>query len=630
MVTTNCAQTIQSKNESAFSKVNEANKKVISNPESAFDLALIAVEISKTNKNPKAEASAYNTLGTLYYNSGKYQKAIDYFTKAKTIYSKVSDTKNEEYALKYLAKSNEALGRNDLSISYNNQAEQKASSDSAKTGYRLYNSKIKKKQGKKKEAINDLELELKNNTKLSKKEKIDIYLELGDLYISEKDTVKGFKLIDQALEQSSQGANGFFTDTTTISTLNSASGIYETYGWTAKNIETQGMYENIAAKNNDVALQSAASNNLGNAYLNTNDLSKAIEKFEYSNNALDTITLSASNASASYMISKDEIEAAEKLSLAYEKAGQFDKALAAYKRYVGMVDSAKEANLKGKFTNELLSAKYQIQESRIQDLEMRQKEREKSIRRQRWMILGLLVGLGLLLFLTYFLVKNIRQKQKSNALIRLASLRSQMNPHFIFNSLNSVNRFISENDEVKANSYLADFSKLMRSVLNNSNKDAVTLGEEMKTLNIYLSLEHARFDDRFNYEIEVDSNIDHQEVAIPTMLIQPYLENAIWHGLRYREKDGFLRLGINQKAEYLEVQIEDNGIGREESQRLKTSNQKDYTSTGISNTKERIELLNKLYKTQLKVTIADLKEGTAAIGTKVTLQIPILQQEEYA
>ena len=170
----------------------------------------------------------------------------------------------------------------------------------------------------------------------------------------------------------------------------------------------------------------------------------------------------------------------------------------------------------------------------------------------------------------------------------------------------------------------------MRSVLNNSNKDAVTLGEEMKTLNIYLSLEHARFDDRFNYEIEVDSNIDHQEVAIPTMLIQPYLENAIWHGLRYREKDGFLRLGINQKAEYLEVQIEDNGIGREESQRLKTSNQKDYTSTGISNTKERIELLNKLYKTQLKVTIADLKEGTAAIGTKVTLQIPILQQEEYA
>ena len=157
------------------------------------------------------------------------------------------------------------------------------------------------------------------------------------------------------------------------------------------------------------------------------------------------------------MISKDEIEAAEKLSLAYEKAGQFDKALAAYKRYVGMVDSAKEANLKGKFTNELLSAKYQIQESRIQDLEMRQKEREKSIRRQRWMILGLLAGLGLLLFLTYFLVKNIRQKQKSNALIRLASLRSQMNPHFIFNSLNSVNRFISENDEVKANSYLADF-----------------------------------------------------------------------------------------------------------------------------------------------------------------------------
>jgi len=639
---------------SAIEKVNQANKKVISNPESAFDLALKGVELSKTNKNQKAEASAYNTLGTLYYNAGKYQKAIDYFSKATKIYFTVSDTKSEEYALKYLAKSNEALGRNDLSISYNNQAEQKATSDSAKTSYRFYNSKIKRKQGKETEAIKGLEWELSNNNSLSKKEKIDIYLELGDLYLSKKDSAKGVDLIDQALTESSSINGKMVADSLTINTLNSASGIYLNNGYSEQNVKTQTYFWDFGGRTNDTALKLAASNNLGDAYLQSENIPEAIASYEYTVNHLaansaitsgDVVTLSdhlnnnvafdisGSGALAftdAPSISLDQIQAVEKLSKAYEKSGNYDKALSTYKQYIALVDSAKELELKGKLNNELLSAKYQIQESKIKDLELRQRERERAIKNQRWTILGLLTGLALLLLLTYFLVKNIRQKQKSNSLIRLASLRSQMNPHFIFNSLNSVNRFISENDEVKANSYLANFSKLMRSVLNNSNKESVALSDELKTLQIYLSLEHARFEDRFNYEIEVDSEIHLQNVEIPTMLIQPYLENAIWHGLRYKENNGFLRLGITQNKHFLEVEIEDNGIGRKESERLKTTHQKDQTSTGISNTKERIDILNKLNQTQLKVNIEDLSDGDTALGTKVTIQIPIIQQEEYA
>ena len=167
-------------------KLDDANKKVISSPSEAFDLAGEALVLSKSKKDKKSEASAYNTLGTLYYNAGDYQKAIDFFTKAKNIYATTSDAKNEEYTLKYLGKSYEALNENEKSIGYYSKAEEKSVSSSDKNDYKLNNSKIKRKQGKSEEVIDELEQELKNNKTLNKRQKIDIYLELGDLYLEDK------------------------------------------------------------------------------------------------------------------------------------------------------------------------------------------------------------------------------------------------------------------------------------------------------------------------------------------------------------------------------------------------------------------------------------------------------------
>lgn len=592
-------------------KLDEANKQALKNPSQAFDLATEALELSFETKNKKAEASAYNTLGTLYYNTGDYSQAVNYFTKAKTIYEKVTDTKNEEYALKYLAMSYEALNQTDKSISYYSRAEQKTTSPKDKADYKLANSKVKKSQGKNKEAIADLEQELYTNKSISPKQKIDIYLELGDLYLATNEKEKGIQTINKAIEES-QKTKTTSADTLSISTLNYAWTIYDKNGLTSENIVTQQRAYTTAQSINNIELSNAATYNMGLSYIESNP-KKAIQYFEA--NAKNT---------RNKPTEKDHIRAIEKLSEAYEKSGEYDKALEKYKEYVKLVDSIKASEMESKLTNELLSAKYKVQENKIKELETKQIEREKAIIRQRNTILTLTLGLVLFGLLTYLLVKNIKEKQKSNMVIQLASLRSQMNPHFIFNSLNSVNGFISNNDEVKANRYISDFSKLMRSVLNNSNNETISLQEELKTLQIYLALEHSRFEDKFDYDLTVDTDIDLEQTQVPPMLIQPYIENAVWHGLRYKENKGHLSININKHIQGIEVIIKDNGIGRKKSEELKTNHQRDYKSTGIRNTKERINLLNKLYKTNFQVLITDLTEDNLSIGTQINMILPTL------
>ena len=195
-----------------------------------------------------------------------------------------------------------------------------------------------------------------------------------------------------------------------------------------------------------------------------------------------------------------------------------------------------------------------------------------------------------------------------------------MNPHFIFNALNSVNNFIAKSDERSANRYLSDFSTLMRAVLENSDEDFIPLSKELELLELYTKLEHSRFSDKFDYAIIVDEDIDIDAFQIPPMLLQPYIENAIWHGLRYREDKGFLKIELKQKDKFaLEISITDNGIGRKNSAALKTQNQKKQKSKGMGNIKKRIEILNDMYKDKVDVFISDLE--TNGTGTKVLFTI---------
>jgi len=245
---------------------------------------------------------------------------------------------------------------------------------------------------------------------------------------------------------------------------------------------------------------------------------------------------------------------------------------------------------------------------------------QATVARQRIIIYGLLVLLVVIGTTSYFTYKNAQASKIANQLLALKSLRSQMNPHFIFNALNSVNHFIAQQDERAANKFLSEFSQLMRLVLENSQEDFIPLQQELDILALYLKLEHYRFRDKFDYTIDVDPSLNAEAMQVPPMLIQPYLENAVWHGLRYREEKGHLTLRFTLEAEHLVAEIKDNGIGRKRSAELKTAQQKKHQSTGLKNIRERLDILNKVYKTNYRVTIDDLPEGT---GTDVRVYLPV-------
>lgn len=221
----------------------------------------------------------------------------------------------------------------------------------------------------------------------------------------------------------------------------------------------------------------------------------------------------------------------------------------------------------------------------------------------------------------YFLFKNIQAKRKANQKLLLRSLRTQMNPHFIFNALNSVNNFIAKNDEKAANKFLTDFSRLMRRVLDHSKKDFISFEEEIELNELYLRLEHFRFRDKFNYSFKNDMVENGHDLTVPPMLIQPFIENAVWHGLRYKEGKGQLDVQISSENGKHIVSIQDNGIGRAKSKALKTANQKTYKSTGLENIERRVALINKLYKKNYAIEVSDLDPEAEDKGTLVKIFI---------
>ena len=321
-------------------------------------------------------------------------------------------------------------------------------------------------------------------------------------------------------------------------------------------------------------------------------------------------------------------DATRKLSEALIKKGDTEEGLAMIENYENIVDELyakkeQEISQAARFSRNLA-----IQQNRITALESdRALSRstyeltEERNKRQQLIIYSLIGGLVLLLITGFLMYKYIKQQRLANNLLALKSLRSQMNPHFIFNALNSVNSFIATNDERTANKYLSDFSHLMRSVLENSEEDFIPLKKEIELLDLYTKLEHFRFQDKFDYSIDVDEHIDIDEFQIPPMLLQPYIENAVWHGLRYKTEKGHLNIAIKSKSkDEITIAITDDGIGRERSKALKTANQKKQNSKGMNNIKKRVAILNEMYKDKVDVSIEDFQD-LQDTGTKVVVTL---------
>jgi LytS/YehU family sensor histidine kinase len=198
-----------------------------------------------------------------------------------------------------------------------------------------------------------------------------------------------------------------------------------------------------------------------------------------------------------------------------------------------------------------------------------------------------------------------------------------MNPHFIFNSLNAIQNFVLANDTDKAVNYLAKFSHLMRMILANSTASLITLKDELKALTYYIELEKLRFDDKFDYRIVKDPGIDDEFVEIPPMLFQPYVENAIIHGLVNSASPGLLEISLKRiNAGTLLCTIEDNGIGREKAIALRDKSGIKRQPRGMLITQERIEIFNKQNRKNFTVKVTDLKDSQGeAAGTRVEFTI---------
>ncbi len=207
---------------------------------------------------------------------------------------------------------------------------------------------------------------------------------------------------------------------------------------------------------------------------------------------------------------------------------------------------------------------------------------------------------------------------------KLASIKSQMNPHFVFNALNTIQSYIYLNDKKNAAEYLGKFSELTRMILDMSNREKVSLTEELRAIHLYLELELQRFEDKLQIDIQVHPAVEPDMVQIPSMLIQPYIENAIKHGLLHKHDNCKLNISFERKGQILEVIIDDNGIGRKRSAELQTIKTKEHQSFAMSANQKRLEILNKQYKNQISISILDKKnELGESAGTTISLFIPI-------
>ena len=347
--------------------------------------------------------------------------------------------------------------------------------------------------------------------------------------------------------------------------------------------------------------------NAAEVYMYVNDMEKAESYAQASLNAVKSLNNLYT-----------ETKSLQTLAKIQEKKGDYEEALKNYKAYSILNDSLINADRKV----EISRKEIQFEADKKEALALAETERQRFIKNAS--ILG---GIGIILASIFAFVL-YRRKQKADADkkeaefratvadVELKALRAQMNPHFIFNSLNSIGDYILKNDSQAASDYLGKFARLMRMTLENSDKKEITLMEDITLLRTYLGIEQKRFDHSFEFKIEVADDLDIDEVLIPPMLLQPFVENSIIHGLATKEKGG--KIDINFKAQNNELvcTVEDNGVGRKASKKSMRLNGKN--SKGIAITQNRIDVLNRTKNTNGAIKIID-----KTTGTKVVVTLPL-------
>ncbi len=617
----------QNKKVSSYSRwpentlLDSANYYVKTNPALAYDFVEQALEQAIKNKNRINEAECYTTIGNINYEVQQFDLAIDNYNKALLILSNSRNKKQELKIRKLLAKAHEANNNLDKSEAFYQESAQAAQSNS--DDKELKESKtnlanIYQKQGKEEEAIEELE------------EVRQMDIDDGNVqeqYLTNQRLIEAYtdNKPARAIELSEENEVIASSNQDTIALLNtlkSKADVYKNVGNQTEQLNVLQQSLEVRKQQDDYAGQSEDNLKISEVLVDQEKLNDAIAYLE------ESIELSERTGKID-----TKKKALKSLSSVYDRSGNYNRALTIYKEYVKAAEESARMREQKILENlelmqslakrlqriDMLENQKSLNDKTIELLEREKLVTERSIKQQRTIIIALIAGIILLFVAIYLVFKSSQQKRIANQLLALRSLRSQMNPHFIFNALNSVNSYISKSDDRSANKYLTDFSKLMRAVMENSKSDFVSLASEIQILELYLKLEHHRFKEKFDYTFEVDPDIDQENIQIPPMLIQPYIENAVWHGLRYKEEKGYLKVEMSNGGN-LTVLIEDNGIGRKKSMEIKTKNQLESVSTGLQNINNRLQIINQIHKTNLQVNIEDLDKENQT-GTRVIIDI---------
>ena len=371
----------------------------------------------------------------------------------------------------------------------------------------------------------------------------------------------------------------------------------------------------LAIKENDKYYLSNTYNTLGLTNIYVKQYKEAESNLK---NALDIAT--------KYNVQTIIVRANENLAILYEKLNNFEKAYFHHKQ--AKEESFKTFNARNLIYVRDLITEYKREKAanEIKELAKKNEIAQLQINRIRNLWILALCIIILIVIVFYFLIRQkTLQNEKKVLSLKQEALRSQMNPHFLFNALNSIKLYIINNNQKKATFYLNKFSKLMRKILEASSLQEISLAEEIKTMKLYMSIENIRFSNSIDFKIFASDDLNLETIKIPPLILQPFLENSIWHGLSSKKEDKKVRIDIKKSSyNFIEISITDNGIGRAASTKIKANKTINKKSVGIDLTTERLKTFVKNLENSFLLVYEDLKgKNNESLGTKVTLKIPL-------
>ncbi len=560
--------------------LNFANIIIYNNPDSCMKYSEEAMQISQKIKWQKGIALSFREIGYVYYISSDNLQAMDYYLKA--------------------LKAGEPIDNNYFNATiYNNIANIYADLKDYKKAldyYTKYISIAKKVD--------------------SKTDEMNGFINLGDIYTEMNNLPVGLNYFNEALRIATTLGNKRIS----AAILNNLAEIdikERNYDTAFSNFKKS---LDLAEETGNRNVKATALNGLGEIYLHQKNYKQAED---YSKRSLE---LSKELGDISW-----QANALSTLSQTYEKQNNLAKALDTYKQAGILKDSTLNDSKKQDITRLEMEYNFDKREAVVkaendkkQALAVAEINKQKIIRNASIGIGTMLVLVAIAGIILYKRRKDTIEKKKEAefntqvAYTELKALRAQMNPHFIYNSLNSINDYIDKHETELATAYTTKFAKLMRMILENSEQKAVPLDDDLKALELYMQLESMRMQNKFSYEIKVDDDIDRENTLIPPLILQPFVENSIWHGISKKKGVGKILISIHKEGNMINCIVEDNGIGMKESAETKTGKDvQSKKSFGMKITNARIDILNKMKKSNAAITMSNLEEGT-----KIEIKLP--------